>query len=203
MDFQTITDEELVKLAKTDEEAMETIIKRYKKQVEIISRSFFIVGSDNEDVLQEGLIGLSNAVYDYDESHSKFKTFANICIQRHILTAVKTANRNKHEVLSKALSYNNVVQGDEQESEYINYIEKGSQLDNPEVVFISKESTEKIKRSVAKVLSSFEQKVLALYLKGESYENIGKIVKKDTKAIDNAVQRIRKKLKSELKNLEV
>ncbi len=201
--YENLTDEELVKYAKNSHEAMEHLIKRYKREVETISRCFFIVGSDSEDVFQEGLIGLSKAIYDYEEGHSKFRTFAKMCIERHILTAVKSANRNKHEVLSKALSYNNIVQSDDRNGEFIDYIDKGSQIDNPETLLISKENTEGIKKSLFKVLSSFEQKVLSLYLKGESYENIGKIVEKDTKAIDNAVQRIRKKLKNELKILEV
>ncbi len=202
INYNCLADEELVTYARKNNDAMEILINRFENQVEIISRKFFIVGGDSEDVFQEGLIGLSKAVYDYEESYAKFRTFANICIERHIIDAVKMANRNKHEVLSKALSYNNILQSDEQKHEFIEYIDKGSHIDNPEEVFLSKESIESIKSSLFKVLSSFEQKVLLLYLKGESYENIGKIVKKDTKSIDNAVQRIRKKLKNELKTLE-
>ncbi len=201
--YENMSDEELAFLAKENSFATEILINRYYSLVEIISRSFFISGSESDDVLQEGLIGLSNAIESYKEGTAKFKTFASLCIERHILTAVKTANRNKHMVLSKALSYNNLVTSDENESEYIDYIDEGSNLNNPELLLVSKEMVKTIKSSISDVLTTFEKDVLMLYLKGESYENIGKVFLKDSKSIDNAIQRIRKKLKLELNKLEV
>lgn len=201
--YEKIPDEELVLISKEDTVATEVLINRYYNMVEIISRGFFISGSENDDVLQEGLIGLSNAITSYKEGTAKFKTFANLCIERQILTAVKTANRNKHMVLSKALSYNNVITTEEKEVEFIEYIDEGSNYNNPEQLLVSKEMVKSIKSSINSALTVFEKDVLMLYLKGESYESIGKMFLKDTKSIDNAIQRIRRKLKVELNRLEV
>ncbi|MFV0520049.1 MAG: sigma-70 family RNA polymerase sigma factor [Lachnospirales bacterium] len=200
--YENMSDEELCDLSKNNSVATEILINRYYNIVEIISRGFFISGSESDDVLQEGLIGLSSAIESFKEGSTMFKTFASLCIERQILTAIKSANRNKHLVLSKALSYNNLMSNSEDEVEYIEYIDIGSNINNPEQVLVSKETVKNIKSVINEILTSFEKEVLQLYLKGESYENIGKCFSKDSKSIDNAIQRIRRKLKIELNRWE-
>ncbi|MFV0440333.1 MAG: sigma-70 family RNA polymerase sigma factor [Lachnospirales bacterium] len=203
IDYRKLNDEELVKFALDNEVAQEVLINRYYKQVEIISRSYFISGSDSEDVFQEGLIGLSNSIKAYRHGDVKFRTFASVCIERQILTAVKSANRKKHLVLSQALSYNREVADENFEHEYISYMESNASIYNPEKIILSRENVKNIKNSVYAILSSIEKDVLYLYLRGESYEDIGSKISKDTKAVDNAIQRIRKKLKIEINKMEV
>ena len=168
--YATTRDEELVLLAQSgDEEAQEFLLDKYKFLVRAKSRAYFLIGADNEDIIQEGMIGLYKAVRDYnEEKNASFHSFAELCVNRQMITAIKAATRQKHQPLNSYVSLNKPVY--EEESE----------------------------------LSSFETRVLVLYLQGRSYFEIARVLDKPEKSIDNALQRVKKKLEHflEEKNLD-
>ncbi len=187
---------DIVKMAQNgDSEAITTIINEYKLIVKAKSRAFYLVGGEQEDLLQEGLIGVMNAIKNFDESKGiKFSTFANLCVTRQMITAIKMANRDKNNILNNAFSLNKISHTvNDEEYELLDIIVDNSTL-SPEDIFISNEGVDDIKKTIDKTLSSFEKEVLSYYLDGESYIDIGLRFDKDKKAIDNALQRIRKKL---------
>ncbi len=187
---------DIVKLAKQgDNDAITEIINNYKTVVKAKSRTFYLVGGEQEDLLQEGLIGIMNAIKNFDDSKGiKFSTFANVCVTRQMMTAIKTANRDKNSILNNAYSLNKISHTvNDEEYELLDMIVDNSIL-SPEDIFISEEGVDRIMTIVEENLSSFEKEVLSHYLEGESYVDIAEIFDKDKKAIDNALQRIRKKL---------
>ncbi len=187
---------DIVKLAKNgDNDAITEIINNYKTVVKAKSRTFYLVGGEQEDLLQEGLIGILNAIKNFDESKGvKFSTFANLCVTRQMMTAIKTANRDKNSILNNAYSLNKISHTvNDEEYELLDMVVDNSIL-SPEDIFISEEGVNRIMTIVNENLSSFEKEVLSHYLEGESYIDIAEIFNKDKKAIDNALQRIRKKL---------
>ena len=193
-DFQNLNDDEIIKLIKNNnKDALDYLINKYKNIVKIISRTYFMIGADKEDVIQEGMIGLYKAIRDYSkEYNASFNTFSKICIERQLITAIKSANRKKHQPLNTYLSLNNLIYEENDEVTFLEKVEE-SNIFNPEEILINKENFESMEKAIKDILSEFERKVLYFYLKGESYSFIAKNLEKDEKAIDNAIQRIRKK----------
>ena len=194
-DLNTLSDEQLVLLSVNgDTEAEETIFHRYKNYVKSKARTYYLIGADNDDIVQEGMIGLYKAVRDFNpDKNITFKTFADVCITRQILTAIRTANRNKHNPLNGSISMNAPVFNEDSGTTFINLIQHGS-VSNPEEIYIIDESLKEIKNEISKILSGFENQVLELYLDGLSYVEISEKMDKSLKSIDNALQRIKKKL---------
>lgn len=198
--FLTLSDEEIITLAQNgDQEAVEFMTAKYFPHVRNKSRSYFLVGGDKEDIVQEGLIGLYEAIKDYShDKQASFKTFMDICVTRQIMTAIKTASRQKHIPLNTYVSLNKPLYTDDSERSYME-IFVTSKKEDPESLYLDVEKTYEINQEIKKALSPFEHQVLELYLQGVSYFKIAKVLEKEEKAIDNAIQRIRKKLS---KNLE-
>lgn len=187
---------EVIKQAKNgNNEAITTLINEYKVVVKIKSRAFYLVGGEQEDLFQEGLIGLVNAINNFDETKGiKFSTFANVCITRQMIDAIKLANRDKHNILNNAYSLNKISHtANDEEFELLELL-KDNTLNNPEDIIISNENLKDLMDSIEDVLSGFEKEVLSYYLNGDNYGDIAIVLNKDKKAIDNALQRIRKKL---------
>ena len=199
-EFDGISEEEIVYLAKDgDDLATEYIVKKYMDFVRVKFKSYFLVGADHDDILQEGMIGLYKAIRDFDkEKKVMFKTFAELCITRHIITAVKSSTRKKHTPL------NGYVSLDKPETDYTyfestNFWREQESLD-PEKIMIEKENVNGMKGQINKNLSPFEAQVLMYYLNGYSYVKIAELLGKEPKSVDNALQRIKKKLEKFLSN---
>ncbi len=194
-DYDLLSDEDLVALSATgDVFATECILARYKNLVRSRARMYFLAGADKEDLIQEGMIGLFKAIRDFDETRpASFCGFAELCIKRQIITAVKTATRQKHMPLNSYVSLNNPVYDNESEG-YLADVLPGSAETDPEHLFILRENAEFLNDRMEEVLSGLEKSVLALYLEGKSYQEISKILDKPTKSIDNALQRVKKKM---------
>ncbi len=190
----SFSDEELVILAQQgDDRALDHLLSKYFVYVRSKSLSYYIVGADRDDIIQEGMIGLFKAVRDFSSERGvTFKTFADVCVTRQIITAVKNASRQKHAPLNFYVSLNKAVSEDESDSTLEELLEHEKVL-NPEEILIKKESADILGSEIGRLLSPFEAQVLSLYLQGNSYLAIGKIVGKDPKAVDNALQRIKKK----------
>ena len=195
---------EIINIAKLgDSQAIELIINRYSVLVKAKAKTYFLVGADKEDIIQEGLIGLYKAIRDYDQSHTcSFKNFADICITRQIITAIKTATRQKHIPLNSYISLNKPVFEDESERSLFDIIASNFDSD-PEKMTIIKEEYEYIVQKMAEVLSPFEEEVLAQYLAGKSYKEISVDLDKGAKSIDNAIQRIKKKIEKFIESSEI
>lgn len=188
-----LPDEELVRLAQSgDKPALEAIMERYKNLVYAKSKPYFIAGADEDDIVQEGFIGLYNAVKDFDGDRLPyFGVFAGVCVSRRILTAVKAASRQKHIPLNSYISLDNGgTDGDSPLCETVTA--KGTS--DPEAILIDRENVDGIEYKINKALSKLELEVLVYYLRDMSYQEIAAALGKDAKAVDNAIQRIRKKL---------
>lgn len=188
------TDEELTELAKQgDKEALEYLLKKYKDLVEMKVGKFFIIGAEREDIIQEGLIGLYKAIKCYNsEKESSFKSFANMCIERQLITAIKTSNRQKHIPLNSSISLNANAYDDDNDTELINKLDM-QVLEDPLDTITKKEYYKTIETKIDQSLSNFEKQVLRRYARGESYVSIAEKLEAPVKSIDNAIQRIRKK----------
>lgn len=195
----SLSDEELVKRAQNgDNDALEAILSRYKNLVYAKSKPYFLAGADDEDIIQEGFIGLYKAVTDFDgDRFPFFKVFAGVCVTRHILTAVKAASRKKHLPLNSYVSLDSGGYDDDGDKTLIDVIASG-ELQNPEAILIDRENVDGMEYTINKVLSKLEAQVLVLHLEGMTYGEIAERLGKDTKAVDNAVQRIKKKLEAAL-----
>lgn len=193
--LDTLKDEELVILANEGNSAAEELIfHRYKNCVRSKARTYYLIGADNDDIVQEGMIGLYKAVRDFKtEKNITFRTFADVCITRQILTAIRTANRNKHSPLNAYISMNAPVFGEDSAATVSNMVKENT-ISNPEELYIIDETVKELKHLISKKLSAFESEVLDLYLDGCSYNEISAKMKKSSKSIDNALQRIKKKL---------
>ena len=189
-----LSDEELVSAwRRGDEYAAEKLIERYKNMVRMKSRPYFLIGADREDLVQEGMIGLYKAVRDYSPEHEmSFRSFADMCVHRQIITAIKRATRKKHAPLN---SYVSIYRNDDEERDrpLIDTMQT-VRTDNPEEMFISSESLEGMRGMLENMLSPLEKRVLDLFLDGRSYQEIAEIIARGTKTVDNALQRIKKKL---------
>ena len=190
----------VLKASKGDKIALEYIIKKYKNFVKAKAKSYFLIGADKEDIIQEGMIGLYKAVRDFDASKTNsFKGFADICITRQIITAIKTATRQKHIPLNSYISLNKPVYDEESERTLLDIIAT-SIVTDPEELIISKEELKHIESKMNELLSDLEWQVVEYYLNGKSYQYIADKLKRDVKSIDNALQRVKRKLEKHLEN---
>ena len=193
--FEDMPDEEIVMLSSGgDKAATEYLLGKYKNLVRAYARKYFLVGADRDDVLQEGMIGLFKAIRDYDSSRqSSFYNFACICVKHQLITAVKTSVRQKHVPLNSYVSLNKTVYDDESERILLDMLVEKKTVD-PEEVFLRREKLEALNEKMERTLSAFEKEVITLYLDGVSYQEIAKRLGKKPKSIDNALQRVRRKL---------
>ena len=193
--YEEMTDEQIVQLAQAGEEpALVYLLNKYKNFVRSKARSYFPIGADHEDIVQEGMIGLFKAIRDYREDRlSSFRAFAELCITRQIITAIKTATRHKHIPLNSYVSLNKPIYDEESDRTLLDVITEGY-LANPEDVLINREDMSLIEVRIAQSLSPLERQVLAKYLQGKSYQEISRDMKRQIKSIDNALQRVKRKL---------
>lgn len=197
--YTELADEELVELSRSgDELALEYLIERYKYFVRSKARSYFLVGADHEDIIQEGMIGLYKAARDY-KAESSFRAFAELCITRQMITAIKTATRQKHIPLNSYISLNKPAFDEDSERTVEDALLQDT-LNDPEVLVINQEDLSDIEQKLNEMLSPLEKKVMVLYLEGKSYVEIGEILDRHTKSVDNALQRVKRKLEIYLKN---
>ncbi len=195
--YEDLTDEELIALFRDgDQEAMEKLLIKYKEMVLGKARSMYILGGDSDDLIQEGMLGLFKAVRDYDSGRdASFRTFAQLCVTRQLYTAVKASSRKKHLPLNTAISLSRPVREDgEEEEEFLDCLEADASS-NPEVYLIGQEEMERLEEKIERELSPFEKQVLELHLTGMGYVEIAHVLNRDEKSTDNALQRIRTKLK--------
>lgn len=193
--YSEMTDEEVVSLSQQGNMyAMEAILNRYKGFVASKARPYFLIGGNHEDMIQEGMIGLYKAVRDYlPDKQASFRSFAEICITRHMITAIKTATRQKHQPLNSYVSLSRPAY-DENSDQTLADVVLGSSCMNPEELIINKESYDACEAAISKALSKLEHKILSLYLQGKSYQEISEQIGKSPKSIDNALQRVKRKL---------
>ena len=174
--------------------AEEFLLIKYKNFVRSKARSYFLIGADHEDIVQEGMIGLYKAIRDYRaDKLSSFRAFAELCITRQIITAIKTATRQKHIPLNSYVSLNKPIYDDESDRTLLDVIME-ARATNPEDLIIGQENITSINARINEVLSPLEQDVLQLYLDGKSYQEIAEIIGRHVKSIDNALQRVKRKL---------
>lgn len=192
--YNKLSDEEVIKLIKTgDKSALDYIINKYKEVVNIKVSKYFIIGAEKEDIVQEGLIGLYKAIKSFDgKKENSFKTFANLCIERQLITAIKSSNRQKHMPLNSYLSLNMSAYEDE-EAESVMDVFDSNLIEDPLDTITKKEYYSEIENAIDKSLSDFEKKVLNRFAKGETYVQIADRLNTPVKSVDNAIQRIRKK----------
>lgn len=193
-DYESKSDEEILRIIKQgNNEPIEYIMAKYKDLVNAKVSKYFIIGAEKEDIIQEGLIGLFKAIRNFDpEKQSSFKSFANLCIERQLITAIKTSNRQKHIPLNSSLSLNNSVYDENDETSFIDILDTNA-TEDPLDTITKKEYYKFVENKIDKELSDFEKKVLYIYAKGESYTTIAEKLEAPVKSIDNAIQRIRKK----------
>ncbi len=174
--------------------AQEYLISKYKNFVRSKARSYFLIGADKEDIIQEGMIGLYKAIRDYrDDKQSSFRAFADLCITRQIITAIKTATRQKHIPLNSYVSLNKPIYDEESDRTLLDVI-SGIHIADPEEIVINQEQMEDIEVKMSELLSSLEMEVLTYYLEGKSYQEIAEHLERHVKSIDNALQRVKRKL---------
>ena len=194
--YQNLTDEQIISEIKNgDEEALSYILEKYKDLVNVKVSKYFIIGAEKEDTVQEGMIGLFKAIKNYNaEKQNSFKSFANICIERQLITAIKTSNRQKHQPLNSYLSLNTAAyENNDDDSVELLETFNSKTIEDPLETIMKQEQYNEVETAVNKNLSKFEQKVLCGFLNGESYTVIAKKLNTPVKSIDNAIQRIRKK----------
>ena len=199
--YDKMEDSEIIEEIKQgDEYALTYLLKKYQELVNMKINKYFMIGAEKEDIAQEGMIGLYKAIQNYDSSkQSSFKSFANICIERQLITAIKTSNRQKHMPLNSYLSLNTSAydNNDESSVELIDTF-NGKQSEDPLEMMMQKEHFAEVENAVNKSLSQFEKQVLDKFMKGKSYVRIAEELNSPVKSVDNAIQRIRKKA---IKNL--
>lgn len=195
-----VPDEDLVELARTGEDrAIDVLLNRYRSFARVKARTYFLAGADREDIVQEGMIGLYKAIRDYrSDRSSAFRGFADLCITRQMITAIKSATRQKHAPLNSYVSLNRSLADDEVESAPFEETIVGSEISDPAELVVSAEALERLRSSMGEVLSSLEIDVLRLYMDGKTYLEIADILGRHVKSIDNALQRIKKKLEEHL-----
>ena len=195
--FSQLKDEDLIKMIKHgDKSALEHLINRYKNLVNIKVSKYYMIGAEREDIVQEGLIGLYKAIKSYQpDKQNSFKTFANLCIERQVITAIKGSNRQKHMPLNSYLSLNNSNyenEDGEEEGQLIEILDANT-IEDPLDTVTKNEYYKKIEKTIDESLSDFEKKVLSKFIDGQSYIQIAQSLNSPVKSIDNAIQRIRKK----------
>lgn len=195
MDFEGCSDETLIDIYRVgNEAAIEVLFERYKNLVKKKAKAMYLAGGDSDDLIQEGMIGLYKAVRDFDESReASFKTFASMCINRQLITAVAASNRKKNMPLNTYVSFDLPAYTDEDNEMLLVDVLKPETEQNPEKLLIDREYTEDFKEKLFESLSNFEKQVLKLYIEDKDYREIAHIMNKTPKSIDNALQRIRSK----------
>lgn len=193
--YDKMSDEEVVELsASGDRRATEYILSKYKNLVKSRAKAYFIVGADHDDIVQEGMIGLFKAIRDFDiTKQPTFRGFAEICVKRQIITAIKAAGRQKHMPLNSYVSLSDPVYEDNEDRTLVDMIAE-RQPNDPEEMFLRRERAEMINAEIEDKLSDLEKTVLSLYLGGMNYQEIAAELKRTPKSIDNALQRIKRKL---------
>lgn len=193
--FEELTDEDIVQDAHDgDTEALEFLINKYRNFVRAKARSYFLVGADREDIIQEGMIGLYKAVRDFrTDKLASFRAFAELCVTRQIITAIKTATRQKHIPLNSYVSLNKPIYEDDSDRTLMDVL-SGNRISDPEDLIIGREEFGDIEEKMGEILSDLEWKVLMSYLDGRSYQEIAMDLERHVKSIDNALQRVKRKL---------
>ena len=202
LDYNNMSDEEVIDIAKTgNKQALDYLINKYKDLVNLRVNKYYIIGAEKEDIIQEGLIGLFKAIKSYKPGmQNSFRTFASICIERQLITAIKTSNRQKHIPLNSYLSLNMNAYDSEQSDSDTTLLEiyNNATVEDPLETLTKKEYYNHIENAIENALSDFEKKVLFRYIKGESYNKIAEELDTPEKSVDNAIQRIRKKAIKEM-----
>ena len=193
--YEDLADEQVAELsAEGDKDAAEYLFAKYKNLVRARAKQYFMAGADRDDIMQEGMIGLFKAIRDFDPTkQASFRGFAEICIRRQIITAVKTASRRKHTPLNSYISLSMPVYEDESERTLVDMLTERESVD-PEEMFLRREKAEAMEAEINQKLSGLEQTVLSLYLGGMNYQEIAVELGRTPKSIDNALQRIKRKL---------
>ncbi|MGL5206467.1 MAG: RNA polymerase sporulation sigma factor SigH [Acidaminococcaceae bacterium] len=202
--FENMTDEEVVMVAKKEENllAQEYLLYKYRNFVRAKARSYFLIGAEREDIIQEGMIGLFKAIRDFrNDKLSSFRAFAELCVTRQIITAIKTATRQKHIPLNSYVSLNKPIYEEDSDRTLLDVI-SGAKVANPEEMVISREEFLDIENKMNNILSDLEWKVLMSYLDGKSYQEIALDLDRHIKSIDNALQRVKRKLEKYLSSRE-
>ncbi len=199
--YKDMLDEEIVaETKKGDLRAEEYLINKYENFVKMKAKSYFLIGADREDIYQEGMIGLYKAIRDFrPDKLASFKAFVELCVTRQIITAIKTATRQKHIPLNTYISLNKPIYEEESDRTLLDVI-SNIKITDPEELLISKEEMSRIEKEIGKVLSDLEMEVLMSYLDGKSYQEIACDLDRHAKSIDNALQRVKRKLEKCLNN---
>lgn len=204
LDLSKLADEEVVeRINQGQVQALDYLINKYKNFVRAKARTYFLIGADREDIVQEGMIGLYKAIRDYREGKlSSFKAFAELCVTRQIITAIKTATRQKHIPLNSYVSLDKPIYDEESDRTLLDVI-AGSKAIDPQELIVNKEKFADMEEKMAELLSDLEKKVLTLYLDGRSYQEISVELERHVKSIDNALQRVKRKLEKYLEINEI
>ena len=202
-EFQNDTDEQLIfEIKNGNEAALTYLLNKYKPLVNHKISRYFMIGAEKEDIMQEGMIGLYKAIRDYDpKKQNSFKTFANICIERQLITAIKTSTRQKHMPLNSYVSLNVAAYSNEDDSIELMETYDNKSIEDPLDTMMKKEFYREVNNTIQSSLSKFEKQVLDRFIQGESYETIAKKVDAPVKSVDNAIQRIRKKAIKKMSDL--
>ena len=202
--YDNLTDEEIVAYARTgDDQAQDYLIYKYRNFVRVKARSYFLIGADREDIIQEGMIGLYKAIRDFRaDKLSSFRAFAELCITRQIITAIKTATRQKHIPLTSYISLNKPIYDEDSDRTLMDVL-SGTKLSDPEELVISQEDFNHIEGKIGELLSELEWEVLTSYLQGKSYQEIAVDLDRHVKSIDNALQRVKRKLERYLRGKDL
>ena len=195
INYEDLTDEAVAELARNyDGDALEYLLNKYKNFVRAKARSYFLIGADREDIVQEGMIGLYKAIRDFRPSKmASFRAFAELCITRQIITAIKTATRQKHRPLNSYVSLNKPAYDEESDRMLIDVL-SSVKVSNPEDIIIGQEDYSTIESKMGKLLSPLEMQVLRKYIEGKSYFEVADELGRSVKSVDNALQRVKNKL---------
>jgi RNA polymerase sporulation-specific sigma factor len=204
-EHSAFSDEQLAEAAQAGYDSAEAaLLGRYRPFVRAKARSYFLAGGDDQDVLQEGMIGLFKAIRDYDtEQHMSFRGFADLCVTRQLITAVKTATRFKHGPLNSYVSFSRSVGEDDEGERLLADVLPASPHDDPAELVTSVERVRELQAYVDSALSDLEVDVLRMYVEGRSYAEIADVLSRQTKSVDNALQRIKRKIDGHLRDREV
>lgn len=199
--YNPAVDEEIIRDAKSgDNQALEFLINKYKSFVRAKARTYFLIGADREDIIQEGMIGLYKAIRDFrGDKLSSFRAFAELCITRQIITAIKTATRQKHIPLNSYISLNKPIFDEDSDRTLLDVISEEN-ISDPEELMINREEFAGIELKMGQILSTLEWEVLSSYLQGRSYQEIAVDLNRHVKSIDNALQRVKRKVEKHMQD---
>lgn len=203
--YNKLEDSEIITLIRQgDQFALDYLIQKYRGFVRVKASMYFLVGADHEDIVQEGMIGLYKAIRDYDSTRrASFRAFADLCIIRQIITAIKTATRQKHIPLNSYISLDKPIKSEESERTLLDVLTNTDQNDDPEKLVINQESHGQVEGKLVNILSRFECDVLTLYLDGQTYQEISDELNRHVKSVDNALQRTKRKLERYFRHTRV